>query len=201
MARRKILERQHKIQRIVNQRDEKLKKAFVLLDRDGTMIEHVHHLIDPDLVQFKSDLQSSLQLLEEAGYRFGIISNQSVIGRGLASASDIQKVNKRIVDFLRPFGISFDFVYICPHHPGDGCECRKPAISLGLKAIAEHQLDPSQSFMIGDQESDLMFGKNLGCTTIQVQGNAKKSSFADYYSVNLKDAAKWILTKKEKVLE
>ena len=199
MARRRTLKRQFKIQKIANRRDEKLKKAFIILDRDGTLIEHVHHLIDPDLVQFKSDLHSSLQILEEAGYRFGIISNQSVIGRGLASASDIQNINKKIIDYLRPFGISFDFVYFCPHHPGDGCECRKPAISLGLMAIAEHQLDPSQSFMIGDQESDLMFGKNLGCTTIQVQGNAKKSPFADYYSLNLEDAANWILTKKEKV--
>ena len=174
-----------------------MSKAFVLFDRDGTLIEHVHHLIDPELVQFKSDLQSSLQILEKAGYRFGIISNQSVIGRGLASTSDIQKVNERITDFLRPYGISFDFVYFCPHDPGDGCECRKPAISLGLKAITEHRLDPSQSFMIGDQESDLIFGKNLGCKTIQLQGNAKISPFADYYSVTLEDAAKWILTRKE----
>ena len=174
-----------------------MSKAFVLFDRDGTLIEHVHHLIDLELVQFKSDLQSALQILKEAGYRFGIISNQSVIGRGLASTSDIQKVNKKITDYLRQYGISFDFVYFCPHHPGDGCECRKPAISLGLKAIAEHQLDPSQSFMIGDQESDLIFGKNLGCKTIQVQGNAKISPFADYYSGTLEDAAKWILTRKE----
>ena len=174
-----------------------MSKAFVLFDRDGTLIEHVHHLIDPELVQFKSDLLSSLQILEKAGYRFGIISNQSVIGRGLASTSDIQKVNKRITDFLMPYGISFDFVYYCPHHPDDGCECRKPAISLGLKAITEHRLDPSQSFMIGDQESDLIFGKNLGCKTIQVRGNAKISPFADYYSVSLEDAAKWILTRKE----
>jgi HAD superfamily hydrolase (TIGR01662 family) len=80
-----------------------LSEAFVLFDRDGTLIEHVHHLIDPELVKLKSDLQSSLQILEKAGYRFGIITNQSVIGRGLASISEIQEVNKRIIDFLRPF--------------------------------------------------------------------------------------------------
>ena len=73
-----------------------MKKAFVIFDRDGTLIEHVHHLTDPDLVQFKPDLQTSLQMLEKAGYRFGIITNQSVVGRGLATISDIQKVNKRI---------------------------------------------------------------------------------------------------------
>jgi len=174
-----------------------LKKAFVIFDRDGTLIEHVHHLTDPDLVQFKPDLQTSLQMLEKAGYRFGIITNQSVVGRGLATISDIQKVNKRIIDFLKPWGIVFDFVYFCPHLPSTGCDCRKPAISLGLKAVAEHQLVPNQSFMIGDQESDVLFGRNLGFTAIQVKGNARESPFADYYSENLESAAKWILTKKE----
>ena len=197
MAGRKTFKCQHHGQRLISKEDTQLNKAFVLFDRDGTLIEHVHHLINPNLVQFKNDLQSSLQILEKVGYRFGIISNQSVVGRGLASISDVEKVNTKIIDFLKPFGIIFDFVYFCPHLPGIGCGCRKPAISLGLKAIAEHQLDPSQSFMVGDQESDLLFGKNLGCTTIQVQGNGAKSSFADYYSDTLKGAAKWILTKKE----
>jgi D-glycero-D-manno-heptose 1,7-bisphosphate phosphatase len=174
-----------------------LKKAFVLFDRDGTLIEHVHHLTDPDMVKFKPDLQMSLQILEKAGYRFGIITNQSVVGRGLATLPEIQKVNTRIIEYLKPLGIVFDFVYFCPHLPSTGCECRKPAISLGLKAVAEHQLVPSLSFMIGDQESDVLFGRDLGCTTIQVKGNAQKSPFADYYSENLESAAKWILTKKE----
>lgn len=177
-----------------------MKKAFVLFDRDGTLIEHVHHLTDPDLVQFKPDLQMSLQMLEKAGYRFGIITNQSVVGRGLATLTEIQKVNTRIIDYLKPLGIIFDFVYFCPHLPSRGCECRKPAISLGLKAVAEHQLVPSLSFMVGDQESDILFGRDLGCTTIQVKGNAQKSLFADYYSETLESAANWILTKKEKVL-
>ncbi len=197
MAGRKTFKYQHHGQRLIRKEDTRLNRAFVLFDRDGTLIEHMHYLIDPDLVQFKNDLQSSLQRLEKAGYRFGIISNQSVVGRGLASTSDVERVNTKITDFLKPFGIIFDFVYFCPHLPGIGCGCRKPAISFGLKAIAEHQLDPSQSFMVGDQETDLLFGKNLGCTTIQVQGNAAKSSFADYYSETLEGVAKWILTKKE----
>ena len=182
---------------MISKRAYKLGKAFVLFDRDGTLIEHVHHLTDPDLVQFKPDLQTSLQTLAKEGYRFGIITNQSVVGRGLATENVIKKINDRVNDFLIPFGIVFDFIYFCPHLPSAGCDCRKPAVSLGLKAVAEHQLDPSQSFMIGDQESDMVFGRNLGCSTIQVKGNAQKSSFADYYSDTLESAAKWILTKKE----
>ena len=47
--------------------------------------------------------------------------------------------------------------------------------------------------MIGDQESDILFGKNLGCTPIQVSGNANKSQFAEYYASSLRDAAGWVL--------
>ena len=169
-------------------------RAFILFDRDGTLIEHVHHLVDSDLVKFKSDLGESLILLKDAGFRFGVVSNQSVIARGLADRSNVEEINRKIINFLWRIGIRFDFFYFCPHLPNSKCECRKPNLGLGLKAISEHQLDPAQSFMVGDQESDVLFGKNLGCKTVQIQGNSEKCHFADYYSETLVDAAMWILS-------
>ena len=62
----------------------------------------------------------------------------------------------------------------------------------------EHQLDPTVSFMVGDQESDMIFGRNLGCRTIQLQGGSSKSAFADYYSVTLEGAARWIVAERKK---
>ena len=169
-------------------------EAFVLFDRDGTLIEHVHYLVNSDLVQFKDDLQTSLLLLKDGGFKFGVISNQSVIARGLATVSDVERINTKIKKFLSPIGIEFDFVYYCPHLPNSGCECRKPGVALGLKAISEHNLEPSQSFMVGDQESDVLFGRHLGCKTVQVRGDADKSQYADYYSESLEEAARWILS-------
>jgi len=52
--------------------------------------------------------------------------------------------------------------------------------------------------MVGDQESDMIFGRNLGCKTIQLQGDADKSVFADYYSESLESAARWILAEKDR---
>lgn len=170
-----------------------MNQAFVLFDRDGTLIEHKHHLVNPDFVEFKQDLFESLQLLKQAGFKFGIISNQSVIARGLATSSDVEIINSKIINYLQPLGITFDFIYYCPHLPTAGCDCRKPDIGLGLKAISEHHLDPTQSYMVGDQESDVLFGKKLGCTTVQLQGIAEKSVYADYHSETLTRAAKWIL--------
>jgi len=117
-----------------------MKQAYVIFDRDGTLIKHVHHLINPDLVLVKSDLGVALQLLQVFDFKFGIISNQSVIGRSLATYSDVELVNSKIIEFLEPLGIVVDFVYFCPHLPNDGCTCRKPEIGLGQRAIIEHRL-------------------------------------------------------------
>ena len=170
-----------------------LNRAYVLFDRDGTVIEHVHHLVDVELVQFKRDLGTSLKLLQEAGFRFGIISNQSVIGHGLATHLEVEEINMRIVKYLHSIGIKIDFFYFCPHTPQDKCNCRKPEIGLGHRAVIEYGLSPADSFMVGDQESDMVFSKNLGCRSIQLAGNAEISQFADYYSDTLENAAKWIL--------
>ena len=103
-----------------------MKQAFVIFDRDGTLINLVHHLVHPELVQPKNDLGPALQLLQNNDFKFGIISNQSVIGRGLATNLEIESVNSKIMEFLKPLGIVIDFVYFCPHLPDDGCSCRKP---------------------------------------------------------------------------
>jgi histidinol-phosphate phosphatase family protein len=175
-----------------------MKQAFVIFDRDGTLINHVHHLVNPELVQIKKDLGKALQLLQNYDFKFGIISNQSIIGRGLATNLDVASVNSKIIEFLKPLGIVIDFVYFCPHLPDGGCGCRKPEIGLGQRAIDEHHLDPSVSYMVGDQESDMIFGRNLGCNTIQLQGGADKSAFADYYSDTLEGAARWIMAEKDR---
>jgi histidinol-phosphate phosphatase family protein len=172
-----------------------LSQKFVVLDRDGTLIEHVHYLSDPKLVRFKPDLVSALTALGKEGFAFGIVTNQSIIGRALASQREVSAVNQLIVDFLEQNDINISFLYVCPHVPEDYCKCRKPEIGLGLRAISEFDLSPSLSYVVGDQESDILFGKNLGCSPIQVQGIAKRSQLAEYYAHSLSDAADWILGK------
>lgn len=166
---------------------------FVIFDRDGTLIEHVPHLVEPGKVQFKPDLIAGITKLRDSGFHFGMVTNQSVIGRGLATFEGVAEINSLILDYLAINGIHFDFVLVCPHRPNEGCNCRKPNIGLGLEAIQNFDLLPSASYIVGDQETDLIFGINLGCRVVQVKGNAKKSERADYYSLGLSDAANWIV--------
>lgn len=174
-----------------------MSQKFVVLDRDGTVIEHAHYLSDPESVRFKPDLIPALTSLSKKGFAFGLVTNQSIIGRGLASHESVDAVNLLITDFLERHEINVSFFYVCPHAPEDHCKCRKPKIGLGLLAISNFDLSPSLSYMIGDQESDILFGQNLGCTTIQLKGNFKRSDCAVYYAHSLSDAAKWILERVE----
>ncbi len=167
---------------------------FVIFDRDGTLIEHVHHLVDPSLVKLKPGLVPALLKLHQSGFRFGIITNQSVIARGLATSFEVNQINRVITNFLEPWGILFDFVYICPHLPSEGCLCRKPAIELGLRAIREHHIIPNTSFMVGDRESDMEFAKELGFRGVQLSSEMKSSPSSDYCTDTLDDAANWILS-------
>lgn len=128
---------------------------YIIFDRDGTLIEHIHHLTDPSKVKIYQDAFESLKILSENRFRFGIISNQSVIGRGLASDDLVRTINSIIEESFRKYGIIFDFIKYCPHHPMEKCSCRKPNSQMGEKAISEYGIDTSQSYMVGDQNSEI----------------------------------------------
>ena len=150
------------------------KSKYLILDRDGTIIRLVHHLKDPKLVEFIPGVANALEILKGLGFRFGIISNQSVIGRGKASIQEVKEVNLRITNFFKKNGIEFDFFLFCPHKPEANCPCRKPNTLLGETVIEEFSIDPGQSYMVGDAISDIEFGNRLGLKSILISAEAPK---------------------------
>ncbi len=166
---------------------------FIILDRDGTLIKHIHHLVDFNLVETVTNLAESLQIFKTLGFEFGVISNQSVVGRGLATFEEVNKINNLIVSELDTYGIKLSFFLICPHLPENNCDCRKPATGLGVLAIEKYNIDCATSFMLGDKETDTQFGKALGLKTIQISKNlCTQSENADFYARDILAAAKWV---------
>lgn len=170
-----------------------MRSPYIIFDRDGTLIEQIHHLVDPDLVKIKSRLIIGLHSLKKQGFSFGIITNQSVINRGIATKEVVDQVNERILNLLKNEGIEFKFIKYCPHLPDDLCECRKPANLLGLQAINEFNIDASRSFMIGDMESDVIFGHAIGFRSIQLTSDESSQSEPDCVAADMIAAAEWIL--------
>jgi histidinol-phosphate phosphatase family protein len=136
----------------------------VLFDRDGTLVVDVPYNGDPRRVEPVPGAARALGRLRAAGIATGVVSNQSGIARGRLSAADVEAVNARMADRLGPLGP----VAYCPHGPGDGCDCRKPAPGLILRVAAELGVDPARCAVIGDIGADVEAAAAAGARGVLV---------------------------------
>ena len=175
-------------------------RPAVFLDRDGTVIADAHYLADPDRVALILGAAEAIRRLRAAGLVVVLVTNQSGIARGLYSDADYRAVAARLDQALRAAGAGVDATYYCPHHPdaGDPCACRKPGTGLYLQAAAEHGLDPSASWYVGDKLSDVLPARALGGRGILVRtgyGGTVEAALPDGFQVadDLPDAAELVL--------
>jgi D-glycero-D-manno-heptose 1,7-bisphosphate phosphatase len=148
----------------------------VFLDRDGTLLVEVGYLNHPSLVAPYEFTARALNIARRNGFLLIGVTNQSGIARGYLSERDLAEVHRRMQTVLGKTGASLDAVYYCAHHPHGTvaayrrkCDCRKPGTALGLAAAERFDIDLSRSYMIGDKETDLLFGRNLGVTPCLVR--------------------------------
>ncbi|MEK7793013.1 MAG: HAD family hydrolase [Candidatus Hydrogenedentota bacterium] len=144
----------------------------VFFDRDGTLIVDKGYLADPDGVELLPGAAEAVEFFVKARYVPIIVTNQSGIGRGYYAAAKVEAVNARTIELFAARGVSISHVYYCPHAPDDGCECRKPAPGMLLRAAAELGLDIERSIMIGDKPSDIEAGRAAGCGINVLLGDA-----------------------------
>lgn len=178
-------------------------RAYVFLDRDGTLIVEKEYLADPQSVELIDGSAAALRRLRKADLGIIVITNQSGIGRGYFGTDRVAAVHGRMRDLLAAEGAYIDAIYLCPHVPDEGCACRKPGIALIQAAVREHGVDLDRSFIIGDKECDIDCGRNAGLATILVRtgyGASLESGIgprADYVADSILEAADWILGSRE----
>jgi histidinol-phosphate phosphatase family protein len=144
----------------------------VFLDRDGVLTrERPDYVKTPDELEILPGIGPSLRDLRRRGFRLVIVTNQSVVGRGLATDDDMGRIHEKLQSELKQMGCYVDAIYYCPHLPGAGCSCRKPEPGLILRAGKELGIDISSSWMIGDKEIDLEAARRAGCRGVRVETN------------------------------
>jgi len=175
-------------------------RRFVLLDRDGTINEEVDHLAHPDQVALIPGAAAALRDLRSAGLGIVVLTNQANVGRGLLPPERLEEIHARLGGLLQEEGVRIDGLYVCPHAPEDGCDCRKPRAGLALRAATDHGFRPAEAFVVGDHVADMGLGRAIGATTILVRTghgedelSAGAGAQADHVGADLSEAAGVIL--------
>lgn len=142
-------------------------KKTVFLDRDGTVSIDRGYTCRPEDMRIFPGAGTAIAGLKRAGFQVAIVTNQSAIGRGMASQRDVESTNEECLRQLlhEDSEAAVDLVVYCPHTPDENCECRKP--KTGLVQALTWQLDTEESWLVGDKCSDLRFGLNLGLPRAQ----------------------------------
>ncbi len=155
---------------------EKIKEKALFVDRDGTLIASVPYLHAITDVKILEPVVPYLLKKQAAGYKIIMVTNQSGIARGMFTEETMHELNKYVVAQLAQRGVQIKAYYHCPHLPeganvpfyAQKCDCRKPLPGMLFAAAAEHNIDLTQSIMLGDDKRDLEAGKAAGCRVLDV---------------------------------
>lgn len=180
----------------------------VFLDRDGTLIEEVGYLSHLDRIALYPWSIESVKLLNRAGFKVVVVTNQAGVARGLFDEDFIDEAHRFLDQKFGDGGAMIDKFYYCPHHPEASveayrceCDCRKPKAGMLWKAAQELQLELSHSFVIGDRLSDLRLGPAVGAKSVLVRTGYGETTAreltddveVDYTAPELMTAVAWIL--------
>lgn len=170
-----------------------MKHRALILDRDGTLIVEKEYLSDPEQVELTPGVIPCLKRFQDEGWKIIVATNQSGVARGYFTLEDVEAVNKRTEAFLVIQGITIDHWLVDISSPDVQSSTRKPA--PGLLLPLAHEIDFSNSLVVGDKASDIGLGKALGANTCLVRTGygsdteAKAEIQADFVIDSLADLA------------
>ena len=151
-------------------------RRVALIDRDGTIIVDKVYLRDPDGIEFAPSAIEGLRLLREAGFELVLITNQSGIARGYFDAARLEQIHDRLQTMLAVEGLCLEAIYVCPHGPDDGCDCRKPAPGMVTRAMRELGFGPNEAVLIGDSDADMGAAAAAGVAGLRVASAANSAA-------------------------
>lgn len=142
----------------------------IFLDRDGVVnIERADYVKQWGEFQFLPGVLPALRRLAALNLPIIVITNQSVIGRGLVQATTIEEIHNQARSIIQAAGGRIDAFFMCPHHPDDNCVCRKPKPALLHQAAQVFAIDIKHWLFIGDAITDYQAAQAAGCRSILVE--------------------------------
>jgi len=149
-------------------------KKIIILDRDGVINLDTHYPHKIKEIIFMPYIFDVCKYLTNKGYELAVITNQSGIGRGIFSNNEYLKVRDWIISKFEEHNIKFLEFLHCPHRPEINCECRKPNTALYEILKKKYPIDLSNSWAIGDRDTDVIAANKAGIKNTIFIGNQKE---------------------------
>jgi histidinol-phosphate phosphatase family protein len=158
----------------------------VFFDRDGI----VNTSPGPGYVEKLEDFHiqpaflQAAQIASSKGYGIAIATNQRGVARGIMSRKTLDQIHNHLTAELEKHKIPLLGIYCCTHERNT-CTCRKPQPGLLLQAAQEHHINLSESWMVGDNETDIEAGRRAGCKTILIHADQPVNTRANHVIPNI----------------
>ncbi len=150
----------------------------IFLDRDGVLNKTIFRMgkerAPYSLEEFAlfDGVEDALTLLKNKGYLLIVVTNQPDVARGWVEMERVTEVNNKLESLL-----PLDEIKACFHTDKDDCSCRKPRPGMLEEAQKKWMIDFSQSFMIGDNFTDIAAGAAVGCRTVLIGSATNQGGF------------------------
>lgn len=155
----------------------------LFLDRDGVINKRNFdgYITQPEDFIFEA---SVLTTLPQLAIRFGtiiVVTNQQGVAKKIMSESNLEEVHRYMLKAIKEVGGRIDQVYSATNLKGEPNDRRKPNAAMAEEAKAQYpMIDFKKSIMVGDTDSDILFGKKIGMKTVLIRSAEVTTESADF---------------------
>ena len=174
---------------------------YIILDRDGVInYDSDAYIKSPaEWLPIPGSLEAIAQL-NRHGFRVLIATNQSGVARGYYDLAMLDQIHEKLTTELSAVGGYIEEIFFCPHHPNDGCLCRKPKPGMIYQMQEKYPIHLPETFFIGDSIVDVQAALAAGCKPLLVlsqKGNIMLEKYPELLNIpsfeNLSAAVDFVL--------
>ena len=143
----------------------------IFLDRDGVINQRIWggYVTSPNKFVFLPKADEAIAVFNELFGKVFVTTNQQCIAKGIIDEEELFAVHDHMLRELKKVGAKVDRIYHAPGLASNPNNTRKPKPAMALKAQKDFSnVVFEKSIMVGDTDSDILFGKNLGMKTVRI---------------------------------
>ncbi len=143
------------------------KEWSLFLDRDGVINqERTTYVLNVEGFAFYDGVLTAMKRFNSIFFKIIVVTNQRGVGRGMMTENDLHSVHARMLSGVKAAGGRIDQIYYCVTLDDEDIN-RKPNPGMALQAFNQFpMIDKRKTVMIGNNMSDMEFGKNAGVNTV-----------------------------------